>query len=690
MIRSRVDTLPACASVDRSMDEPGSSGRTRLQASMLPLSIAAALGSLLSGPAQAQLFPPEIELSSLDGQIGFFLNGVLPGDRSGNSVSAAGDINGDGIDDLVVGAPLADPNGDFSGIAYVVFGSNSGFPTLFNLSSLDGSNGFSLNGENEQDYSGIRVRPAGDVNGDGIDDLLVGNLTSSYGAGRAHLVFGSSEAWPQDFELSSLNGVNGVTMIGEASNDGMGRVLEGAGDINGDGVDDVILGASSSTPSSGAFAGRSYVVFGSSAGLPNPLLLSSLDGSNGFVLEGEASSDRSGFSVAGIGDVNGDGIDDLSIGAPRNSENGFQSGRAYVVFGRQSSFPAVFGLGSVNGLNGFLIEGISGDLGWVVSDAGDFNADGLADLIVTAPLATADMATAAGKAAIVFGSTLRFPSPFDLSTLDGSNGVIINGALQFDQAGYAADVSGDVNGDGIDDVIIGSVRADPNGSESGRAFVVFGSGAGLTSPIELSGLDGTNGFALNGEDIDDRAGQSVAFAGDLNHDGIDDLVVGAPRASAIPILNPESGRSYVIYGRSSLDVAVSKTNGQAYVPSAAATTYVIDAFNTSPADVQGVTLSDPLPPTLDASTATWTCSASGGAVCPNASGTGSLSETVDLPSGSMLSYQLTAVVLATEGEEVVNTASLILPNGLTDLDASNNSATDRDVVGLFADGFEIE
>ena len=661
----------------------------------LALAITAGLALGVQAGAQAQLFPAEINLSDLDGSNGFALNGEAADDQSGRPVSNAGDINDDGIDDLIIGAARANPNGNTSaGSSYVVFGSDSGLPNPFNLTSLDGSNGFVLNGDAFDDRSGSSVSAAGDINGDGIDDLIIGAPyaypNGTYSAGSSYVVFGSDSGLPNPFELSSLDGSNGFVLNGEVSNDFSGFSVSDAGDINDDGIDDLIIGAFSANPNGNASAGRSYVVFGSDSGLPNPFNLSSLNGSNGFVINGEASFDVSGRPVSAAGDINGDGIDDLIIAAYGAAPNdNISAGSSYVVFGSDTGLPNPFDLSSLDGTNGFKLNGEAAfdDSGFSVSAAGDINNDGIDDLIIGALEADPDGTNNAGRSYVVFGSDSGLSNPFELSSLDGSNGFVLNGEASGDFSGRSVSDAGDINGDGIDDLIIGAASADPNGTNAaGRSYVVFGSDSSLPNPFDLSSLNGSNGFVLNGEASSDFSGVSVSAAGDINGDDIDDLIIGA--FGADPNGNNFAGRSYVVFGRTAIDLAVSKSNGAGFVAANQPTTYFIDVANLGAVEVLGATLNDTLPATLDAGTASWICSGNGGAVCPNASGTGNISETIDLPIGGMLSYELTATVLATEGNTVTNTATVTLPTGLTDINPANNSATDSDPVAQFADGFE--
>jgi hypothetical protein len=242
------------------------------------------------------MFEPTFNLSDLNGSNGFAINGIAADDRSGYSVSSAGDVNGDGFDDLIIGAAYADPNGiNAAGQSYVVFGSNTGFAAGLNLSDLNGSNGFAINGIAADDWSGWSVSSAGDVNGDGIDDLIIGARNASpngiNSAGQSYVVFGSNSGFGAGLDLSALNGSNGFAINGIAAYDDSGRSVSSAGDVNGDGFDDLIIGARRADPNGLLDAGQSYVVFGSNSGFGAGLDLSTLNGSNGFAINGIAAVD---------------------------------------------------------------------------------------------------------------------------------------------------------------------------------------------------------------------------------------------------------------------------------------------------------------------------------------------------------------------------------------------------------------
>ena len=536
-------------------------------------------------PATPPATPAVLNLADLDPTIGFHLIGEDDGfgDSFGSAVSSVGDINNDGIDDFAIGADWADPDGTgMGGSTYVVFGKESDFNGAIDLSELDGSDGFRIDGEGGFRGSGYSVS-ASDINGDGYNDIIIGAPGSGGSrGGAAYVVFGKESGFSGTVDLSNIvrSGSGGVRIDGESADPftgisyWSGRSVS-AGDINGDGYDDVIIGAPGVDPNGyegdGYESGSTYVVFGKSDGsngLSGTIELSELDGSDGFRLNGESTDDYSGFSVS-AGDVNGDGYDDVIIGAAWADPNGRDSGAIYVVFGKEGRFDATIELSDIvasDGSDGFRINGESArdQSGYSVSSAGDFNGDGYDDVIIGARYADPN-GDESGASYVVFGNDDAFAATMNLSELDGSDGFRINGESARDQSGYSVSSAGDFNGDGYDDVIIGARYADPNGYDSGATYVVFGKESGFSRVIELSELDGSDGFRIDGENTGDQSGRSVSSAGDINNDGYDDIIIGAAGADSKDGI--EIGASYIIYGHATSVTNIDEGNASFVVTS---------------------------------------------------------------------------------------------------------------------------
>ncbi len=392
---------------------------------------------------------------------------------------------------------------------------------------------YTFTGEEVDDRFGFSVASAGDVNNDGFDDIIVGawsNDAGGFSAGRAYVFSGQTGdtlyvftgeaagdwfgwsvasagdvnsdgfvdlivgAWRNDaggefagraYVLSGQTGDTIYVFTGEAAYAFFGWSVASAGDVNNDGFDDLIVGANGND-AGGNNAGRAYVFSGQT-------------GDTIYVFTGEAAEDNFGGSVASAGDVNNDGFDDLIVGANGNDAGGTSAGRAYVFSGQTGDTIYVF-----------TGEAVGEQFGRQVASAGDVNNDGFADLIVGVPFNDAG-GFDAGRACVFSGQT-------------GDKIYTFTGEAANDFFGFSVASAGDLNNDGFDDLIVGANGNDAGGNGAGRAYV-------------FSGQTGDKIYVLTGETAGDAFGSSVASVGDLNNDGFDDLIVGAPATDA--------GRAYV-------------------------------------------------------------------------------------------------------------------------------------------------
>lgn len=399
-----------------------------------------------AGPFQTPLTPTD-----LNGSNGVAFVGEQAMGQAGWSVNPAGDINQDGMDDLLITALTVDGIETDSGAAYVVYGNDQGLPHPFFLSSLDGNNGIKIYGLSEFELLGRTANRIGDFNGDTHDDIIIcganGDVDLLTDAGICYVLFGAS-SFASPFDLSTLDGSNGLVIHGATDMQYLGEAAGPAGDFNDDGIDDLYI--------SNRADGRAFVLFGQVGPFPATISVAGLDGGNGFEITGASEGYITPINLAG--DVNGDGISDLVVGNP--SHNNHQ-GRAHVLFGGHT-WPATVDVNDP-GLNGVDIVGLanSDQTGYAVSSAGDVNLDGIDDLLIGAP--GVDQST--GAAYVVYGSN-GWNTDLNLATANNQQRSIIksstfNGLFM----GGLISSAGDLNNDGSADLLLGT--------HNNRAIVVF-------------------------------------------------------------------------------------------------------------------------------------------------------------------------------------------------------------------------
>ena len=456
-------------------------------------------------------------------------DGVRSGDGFGYAVSGAGDTNRDGRGDLIVGARFGSfPNGTVSGSASV-------------FSGADGTRLWQSYGTKVRDYYGAAVASAGDIDNDGYADFAVGafesDLTPSsvYDAGSVFVYSGRTGKQLRRFNGDHIRDRLGVSLAntGDANGDGVDDLVAGslssfarvyssaqntllhefegqggddtfakylcsAGDVDSDGVPDIIIGAYTADPGGRKHAGTAYVYSG-------------LTGDQLLCLDGENPYDFLGNAVVGVGDVNGDGHGDLLVGAPEADPNGLTSaGSAYLFSGIDGSI-----------LHRFDGEKAEDRLGLSVGAAGDYSGDGVPDLIIGAYWADPNFVWNAGSAFVYSGADFSLLSRFD-------------GEGLWDYMGWAVAGAGDVNGDGYDDVVVAAKYADPGGRHNAGSVFLH------------AGPDGALIKRFDGPNAQDYLGFSVSAAGDVDLDGYADVLVGSKFSDPNGLTN--AGIVYLLSG----------------------------------------------------------------------------------------------------------------------------------------------
>ncbi len=433
-------------------------------------------------------FPKIFDVNSLNGTNGFVINDFPINANNNLVVSKGGDVNNDGIADLLIGANEAF---NYTGISYVLFGSKQPFSAVFKVGSLNGTNGFIVDGFYHGSQGGISVSGVNDINGDEISDIIIGAPFYIEG-GRSYVIFGR-KYFDLVFNISALDGTNGFTISNMdifSPYAALGISVSGAGDLNNDGLGDAIIGIPNEP------GGESFVVFGNRT-FPAEMVVGYFASNYGALIKGSTAFCLFGASVDDLGDVNGDGISDVVIGNP-----GCYNGSSYVIFG-QTKFPSIYNAQNSSKTQMFIQnDGDDHLLGVINKGVGDINGDGLKDIAIAAPFNN-------DKSYIIFGSK-ELPQVFNISSINGHNGFVITTPQEITIINRA----GDLNNDKIDDVVLCS---------SNECYIIFGKN-NFSKEFNVSTLDGSNGFIINGFESNNT---SADAAGDINHDGIGDLIIGA-------------------------------------------------------------------------------------------------------------------------------------------------------------------
>lgn len=502
--------------------------------------------------------------------------GTEPLDHAASAATSC-DWNGDGYRDVIWGVPDAGPKRDPSRpgtgrVVIVLGGPNSKIKrhvappnSVLPLRPAADEYFVVINGTQLEAQFGYAVA-CFDYDGDGLDDLVVGEpyamFENQVGRGMVFVMWGSVDVRDRAeagayTKLETASATDVSVLVGPEVQGSFGTSLARAGDFDKDGVHDLLVGARDVGAKRN---GAGYLLYGSAlryGKVPNPIKVprvsqvqtSTVFSSRLTIIMGSPDFSFMSTSVSGGSDANGDGFDDVALGAPWvRSDIVAGTGAAYIVFGR-SGRPVLVNVGVDPGGTLTVLgkpDSVWGNLGSSVAMVGDVNVDGLQDIVLGAQLAAGTSSLDAGEAYVLFGAVdLASRGSVQVADFDGTNGFVITGAGLNDRLAFSS-LEGrfDFNGDGYDDVVVGSpARTPPDGglSMAGAAYVVYGRCTPFPAVTLVNQLNGVTGTKIFGSRLYENTGYAVASGGDIDGDGRHELLLGAPLSGR------ENGAGYVMF-----------------------------------------------------------------------------------------------------------------------------------------------
>ena len=462
----------------------------------------------------------------------------------GTSTHGMGDVNGDGLNDFLIKG---------YDTSYLVFGNENLASTLPNLSQLDGSNGFKIEGKYTQ------VSSAGDINNDGRSEIIIS--FNHDGTNHDIVLFGHSDGWQPTLTSTSLasdvgNSANLEGSLLSFSGISTGLTISAAGDVNGDGIDDLI--ASSAYASNEI--GQVQIVYGKTGSWSPTIDLSTINASQGALFTGqEETSMRFGSEAKAIGDINGDGVSDLLIQEgdystptgkaiylgpsgflyPGVDETRKGTEKSYLIYGKKGGWDSTVSMDNLAETSASVLTTIQ-----QIEAGGDFNGDGIDDLLVSSANPT-----------VIFGNINGLPTDLSLTSPQESNGITLSYSENTSQLGKNFSSVGDVNSDGFDDLLISAnASAAPGMLSIDQAYILYGHSNTSSSPIDLYAINKEQGTLLRPIPTTDngyRFGSSTNI-GDVNGDKTDDFLIGVPKVTVEGLAH--SGQTYLLFGSDQLFV----------------------------------------------------------------------------------------------------------------------------------------